>query len=70
MYGIYCTKVRGCKAARGLSAINTMHPECVFLYPVGTATMDMHRTLEKKERQAHLARNSHTKPLSESALKR
>ena len=67
MYGIYCTKARGRKAARGLSAINAMHPECVFLYPMGTATMDAHRTLEK-ERQAHLARNSHTKPLSESAL--
>ena len=38
-----------------------------ILYPVGTATMDMHRTQEKK-RQAYLTRNDPTKPLSESAL--
>ena len=28
MYGIYCTEARGREAARGLSAINAMHPEC------------------------------------------
>ena len=28
MCGIYCTEARGHKAARGLSAINAMHPEC------------------------------------------
>ena len=36
------------------------------LYPVGIATIDTHRTLlKKKERQASLTRNGHTKPLSE-----
>ena len=29
MYGIHCTEAQGRKAARGLSAINAMHPECV-----------------------------------------
>ena len=28
MYGIYCTEARGREAARGLNAINAMHPEC------------------------------------------
>ena len=28
MYGIYCTKAQGREAARGLSTINAMHPEC------------------------------------------
>ena len=28
MYGIYCTEARGREAARGLSAINAIHPEC------------------------------------------
>ena len=27
MYGIYCTEARGHEAARGLSAINAIHPE-------------------------------------------
>ena len=28
MYGIYCTEAQGHEAARGLSAINAVHPEC------------------------------------------
>ena len=28
MYVIYCTEARGREAARGLSAINPIHPEC------------------------------------------
>ena len=28
MYGIYCIEARGREAARGLSAINAIHPEC------------------------------------------
>ena len=35
--------------------------DITILYPVGTTTME---TIEKKKRQAYLARNSPTKPLS------
>ena len=29
MYDIYGTEARGCEAARGLSAIDAIHPECL-----------------------------------------
>ena len=42
MYGIYFTEARGREAARGLRAINAMHPECTcynYFISRGTATM-------------------------------
>ena len=58
MYGIYCTETRG------LRAINTVHlsaRDTTILYPVGIATMDTHRTLEK---QAHLLLETDTQSRS------
>ena len=48
MYGIYCTEARGREAARGLSAC-----DITILYPMGIATMDTHRTLERERKRKH-----------------
>ena len=52
--------------------LNTDHTLYVTLRTstMGTAHMDMHRTLEKEKRQAYPTRNGPTKQLSELALER
>ena len=56
MYGICCTKARGCIHPRVEGNTYKCHAsrmcviQLVYIYPVGIATMDVHRTLKKKEK--------------------
>ena len=58
MYGIYYTEARWCEAHEGWGAILSVR-DVTIIHPVGTTTIDTHRTLENEEASLSYLKRSH-----------